>query len=289
MNKQQFIDEIAKRGVIDLDKIPYNPIPGAVYLEWYEYGDYVGYKELIDYPNKRRIKIYGTTIRNPPTQVSDIYFQGAIGSGWGEVDELPTDWLLTAIDMLPQLLGPHATLHVSLPTDEKTNAPIANAKAYICTNGGKCSPGELLGVVPLDITFGDTLGYKLGTVYTIVIRACGYIWAHDNHTFVVDEERTFSPKLCSCSSPTTHYASGRELVEHYDDNNDGAISMDDMLVAIRDYSDGKITIYENHAVIEAWVNSFICPTTITFSTKKADGSELTGVDVYIGGAFAGIT
>ncbi|MHC1566943.1 MAG: hypothetical protein ACXQTD_04300 [Candidatus Syntropharchaeia archaeon] len=94
----------------------------------------------------------------------------------------------------------------------------------------------------------------------------------------------------SCDNPTPSFASGCELLLHYDEENDGKISYANAVKAVQDYYDGIITQEEAEFVIEAWKKDSInavCPgcytpsVSITFVTKDESGAELHGVKVYI--------
>ena len=92
MNKQEFIDEIAKRGAIDLSKISRDDtLP-----ETWSYNDFYNY---LLYQDDYIVRIYGMNFRNPPTRVEDIRFYDAKIHGY--VEEMDTTYLLARISELP--------------------------------------------------------------------------------------------------------------------------------------------------------------------------------------------
>lgn len=67
----------------------------------------------------------------------------------------------------------------------------------------------------------------------------------------------------TCNGATPHYSSGLALLRHYDTDNDGVISLIEVLTASSDYNSGLITYDENMFVSNAWVAGSIivfCPT-----------------------------
>ena len=104
----------------------------------------------------------------------------------------------------------------------------------------------------------------------------------------------------TCSGPTAHYANGCELLLAYDKDNDGIISKYDAEVAVNDSNAGVITGDEGSFVVMCYLHGgdinvlclgcYTLPlTAVTFVTKKEDGSELTGVKVFIDGIENGVT
>jgi len=73
---------------------------------------------------------------------------------------------------------------------------------------------------------------------------------------------TEAEETVTCTDPTPHFASGCELLLHYDANNDGIIDSDELKTASDDYATGSITMAELSFVIDASsagsINS-LCP------------------------------
>ena len=58
--------------------------------------------------------------------------------------------------------------------------------------------------------------------------------------------------VCTGDNPTPHYANGCALLNHYDVDNDGTVSMMELMQAITDYNAGTITLQEFEFVEAAW-------------------------------------
>ena len=73
---------------------------------------------------------------------------------------------------------------------------------------------------------------------------------------------TEPPKPITCTDPTPHFASGCELLLHYDANNDGKIDKAESKQAYRDYLNYELTDKEFPFVIKAELRKGIntlCP------------------------------
>ena len=73
-------------------------------------------------------------------------------------------------------------------------------------------------------------------------------YAVDCKTVTVTE----AEETVTCTDPTPHYASGCELLLHYDANDDGVIDSIEANVAISDQKSGLITEAEMNFVVDAW-------------------------------------
>lgn len=68
--------------------------------------------------------------------------------------------------------------------------------------------------------------------------------------------------MVTCTGTTTHFATGCELLNHYDTDNDGIISPDEATIADNAHTDGVITLDERNFVMDAYnlgsINA-VCP------------------------------
>ena len=118
MNKQEFIDEIASRGPVDLDSIP----EGFVYDQWCKVGFLLHYYSS----SSPKYAVDASFYFNPPTSVSDIHF-------WEyptQQEELPTDWLLARLNELP-FTQPQTTVTVAFTTKKEDGSELTGTSVYI--------------------------------------------------------------------------------------------------------------------------------------------------------------
>ena len=82
-----------------------------------------------------------------------------------------------------------------------------------------------------------------------------------------------------CNKPTTNYSSGNALLNHYDEDGDGMISMPEMMQAMADYNAGTITKEEFDFVEYTWkqleggINK-VCPASSTSSLWLLIGAAI---------------
>jgi hypothetical protein len=94
-------------------------------------------------------------------------------------------------------------------------------------------------------------------VETQIVSSCG------KTSGVISSEQVqyIAPEVVTCPHPTTHFASGCDLLLHYDTNNDGLISSAELSVANSDVTTGALTQGEYNFVSQARYNSInsVCP------------------------------
>jgi hypothetical protein len=149
MDKQEFINEIASRGTINLAEVP----NGSLLNLWCRPSS-----SVLDYatsPPTSYIRINGIDTTNPPSSISDIVFYVYTVGKWYPVDTFPTDWLLTRINELPFGVAPPIVA-------------LAITKAEISTDNG-----ETWTEIPEDVG----LYVKEGTIpdYRIAVKNVGEV------------------------------------------------------------------------------------------------------------------
>ena len=128
MNKQEFIDEIAKRGAIDLDKVP----TGSKDYAWFRGSEpySLTYRERRGVSGNKFIQIKHLATKNPPTSIGNINFYqwlgGASGS-WTIKSSLPDDWLLARINELPFVESAHHDTALTIDITDAEGNPITTA------------------------------------------------------------------------------------------------------------------------------------------------------------------
>ena len=114
MNKQGFIDEILKRGKIDISTLPQN---WQDKKWWYnQTADFVTYRDA-----KYGVYIDNISIRNPPTLASDIRFYEAAIKKY--VEEIDSIW---ASERINELFVIEPTVKITF---------VANAQANLFIDG----------------------------------------------------------------------------------------------------------------------------------------------------------
>ena len=104
----------------------------------------------------------------------------------------------------------------------------------------------------------------------------------------------------TCDAPTAHYETGCKLLLCYDTDSDGNISTTELLAATEDFNNGIITQEEMDFLSDCWalpspninnkcLGCYAPGVTITFVTKKEDGSDFNCVSVYVNEAYKGVT
>lgn len=76
----------------------------------------------------------------------------------------------------------------------------------------------------------------------------------------------------TCTSKTEHYATGKKLLQHYDENHDGVIERAESIDAIQDYFNDKITKAESEFVVLCYDTGSIDETCEAAAPKKCSQS-----------------
>lgn len=251
MNKQEFINEIAKYGEISLLGI--SDVYGYYKNQWC----YNLYDNALTYGNDYIIRIYNIKTTNPPQDTDDVSFY----EGTTPISVIDEAWALARINKLPFVEVPTATLILSPVVDDGTKVIIPDAVLTI-------TPENLSAVIVdcasawnvgnnCEIEFGSAV-LPLGTNFFTKIEKSEYISSQMEflNGLTAGETRSFDiPPLCHCTKATSHYSvakgGGCGLLKNYDvlpgGVPDGMIGAFEVAEAMKDYGTEKVI-----SLGEAW-------------------------------------
>lgn len=100
MSKQEFLDIVANRGILDIVTLP---IGEDVIGSWY---NYLGHDKMACYKEKPQERAYMISLRNyhgwdNPLETKVYFNVYDTQYGWYQISEIPTPWALARIDELP--------------------------------------------------------------------------------------------------------------------------------------------------------------------------------------------